>query len=244
MKRIVFLLSVILVIFLTACKKADDFQLPKLADYYPLQVGKYITYNLDSTVYLYFGAKDTVISYQVKHVIDAQVNDNLGRPGYRIIRYIRKNSAGSWQPDNTFYAVPTENTIEFIENNFRYIKMKEPLRDGFSWKGNSYIDTYSLNSTVKYLDDWDYTYDSLNLPSKIGALMIDSTVKVIQRDETIGNPADANSYSERNIGQEKYAKGIGLVYRVFSHLEYQPPTPGRGGYKQGYGVKLTMIDHN
>jgi hypothetical protein len=84
------------------------------------------------------------------------------------------------------------------------------------------------------------------MPAKIGALTIDSTIKVSQRDEIIGNPANPNSYSERNIGEEKYAKGIGLVYRNFLHTEYQPPTPGHiGAYSDGsYGVTLKMIDHN
>jgi hypothetical protein len=215
-----------------------------VTDYYPLQVGKYITYNLDSTVFINFGAKDTVIKYQVKHEIDAQITDNLGRPAYRVIRYIRKTSANAWVADNTFATVPTEFAVEFVENNMRFIKLKAPVRDGFSWKGNSYIDTYSLNSTVKYLDDWDYTYDSVNVAQTFGAFTLDSTLKVQQRDEIIGNPSDPNSYHEINFGAEKYAKGIGLIYRDFLHVEYQPPTPGRGGYFQGYGVRLTMIDHN
>jgi hypothetical protein len=140
--------------------------------------------------------------------------------------------------------VPTDFAIEFIENNFRFLKMKAPVRNGFSWKGNTYIDTYSLNSDVKYLDDWDYTYDSLDAKITVGPLTIDSTLKIAQRDEIIGNPTDINSYSEINYAAEKYAKRIGLIYRNFLHVEYQPPTPGHVGYKQGYGVKMTMIDHN
>jgi hypothetical protein len=180
----------------------------------------------------------------VKHEIDAQITDNLGRPAYRIIRYIRKTAANPWTPDNTFMAVLANHSFEFVENNMRFLKLKEPIRDAYSWKGNSYIDTYSLNSTVKYLDDWDYTYDSTNVPLTFGAFTLDSTLKVEQRDEVIGNPSDINSYHEINFGMEKYAKGIGLIYREFLHVEYQPPTPGRAGYKQGYGVKLVMIDHN
>ena len=143
-------------------------------------------------------------------------------------------------------AVPTDFSMEFIENNFRFLKMKSPIREGYTWKGNTYIDTYSLNSNVKYLNDWDYFYDSLNLPAKIGALTIDNTIRVSQRDEIIGDPANINSYSEVNVGIEKYAKGIGLIYRRFLHTEYQPPTPGHpGAFADGsYGVTLTMIDHN
>ncbi len=248
MRRSIFVCSVISVFVFSACKKStEDFKTAAISDYYPLLIGKYITYNLDSTVvYQNFGASQVVISYQVKYVVDALITDNLGRPAYRIIRYIRKTAANPWQPDNTSMAVPTDNGIEFIENNFRYIKMKLPISSGYSWKGNTFIDTYSLNSTVKYLDNWDYTYDSLNYPAKIGALTIDSTIKVAQRNETIGNPSNPNSYSEINIGEEKYARGIGLIYRRFLHLEYQPPTPGHpGAYADAsYGIQLTMTGHN
>ena len=248
MRKVFFFSALISLVLLSSCSKnTENLDTAPISDYYPLQVGKYITYNLDSTVvYTNFGTSITVINYQVKLVVDAQVTDNLGRPSYRIIRYIRKTPTASWVSDNTFMAVPTEFSMEFIENNFRFLKMKEPIKEGYSWKGNSYIDTYSLNSNVKYLDDWDYTYDSLNVPMQIGAVTYDSTLKVAQRNEIIGNPSNANSYSEINVGEEKYAKGIGLIYRKFLHTEYQPPTPGHpGAYADAsYGVTMTMIDHN
>jgi hypothetical protein len=244
--RKIFLLTIITTtVIFSACKKStEDLKLVSVSDYYPLVVGKYITYNLDSNIFINFGTKDTTISYQVKHQVDALITDNLGRPAYRIIRYIRKTAANAWVPDNTFMAVPTEFSVEFIENNLRFIKLKAPVRNGFSWKGNSYIDFTTLNLDLRYLEDWDYTYDSLDVKTTLGALTVDSTLKVAQRNEVIGNPADPNSYSEINFGEEKYGKKIGLVYRKFLHVEYQPPRPGVGAYKQGYGIKLTMIDHN
>ncbi len=245
MRKSFLLIVVISAVLFNACKKStEDLKLSSVNDYYPLKIGKYISYNLDSLVFINFGTAQVTNSYQVKLVVDAQITDNLGRPAYRIIRYLRKLPADPWVPDNTFMAVPSEFAVEFIENNFRFLKLKAPVRNGFSWKGNSYIDTYSLNSEVKYLDDWDYTYDSVDVKITLGAFTLDSTLKVAQRDEIIGNPSDPNSYSEINFCAEKYTKGIGLVYRNFLHIEYQPPTPGRGGYKQGYGVKMTMIDHN
>ena len=245
MKKVSLFLMIISSIVFSACNKdAEVLNLPAINDYYPLQVGKYVTYNLDSTIYINFGTKDTVVKYQVKHQVDGTLTDNLGRPAYRVTRYIRKTAANAWVADNTFMAVPTEFAMEFIENNMRFIKLKSPIRDAFTWKGNSYIDTYSLNSNVKYLDDWEYTYEDVNTSQTVGTFNLDSTLSVNQRDEVIGNPNDPNSYSEINFGAEKYAKAIGLVYRNFLHVEYQPPTPGRSGYRIGYGVKMTMIDHN
>lgn len=245
MKKVSLLLIIVTSLIFSACNKdAEVLDLPAINDYYPLQVGKYVSYSLDSTVFINFGTKDTVIKYQVKHQVDGTLTDNLGRPAFRVTRYIRKTAANPWVPDNTFMAVPTDFAMEFIENNMRFLKLKGPIREGFTWRGNSHIDTYSLNSNVKYLADWDYTYEDVNTSQTVGTFTLDSTLHVKQRDEVIGNPTDVNSYSEINFGAEKYAKGIGMVFRNFIHIEYQPPTPGRGGYRLGYGVKMTMIDHN
>jgi hypothetical protein len=229
--------------FITSCNKSDSYRPPSLSEYYPLQTGKYITYQLDSLVYLAFGTRDTTISYQVKYQTDSLITDNLGRPSYRIFRFIRKDAAQAWVPDATFMATNTGNNVEFIENNFRYIKLTDPIANLVSWKGNSYIDTYSANSLVHYLDNWDYTYKKVNQSESIGPFLFDSTITIDQKDEIIGIPDDPSSYSEVNFGQEKYAKGVGLIYRKFFHSEYQP---NNGGYfaDGSYGVTYTIIDHN
>ncbi|MEP6617129.1 MAG: hypothetical protein ABJA57_11145 [Ginsengibacter sp.] len=234
-------------IILNGCKKqTDSFTSSPLTNYYPLQPGKYITYDLDSTIFINFGQRDTVIKYQAQDVVDEKITDNLGRPAYRVIRYIRKNASQSWSPNNTFMVVPTDNTIEVVEDNLRFQKLKLPITNGFSWKGNSFVDTYSLNSDIKYLDDWDYTYDSVNVPLSIGTYNFDSTIKVFQRDEFLGqNPGDPGTqYAEKNYGVEKYAKSVGLIYKEFIHWEYQGSQPGKPAYYLGYGIKLSIIDHN
>ncbi len=242
-----FVMIATLVFLLTACKKSSEtLQTDSISDYYPLQVGKYITYQLDSLVYTNFGVNIVTRTYQVKYSVDAQITDNLGRPAYRIIRFIRKTAANPWVSDATFMATNTGNGLEFVENNMRFLKLRTPIKDFYSWKGHSFLDTYSINSEIKYMDDWDYVYDSVNMPLKVGTFNLDSTLRVDQRDEVIGNPNDPTSYAEINYGMEKYAKHIGLVYRRFFHSEWQPPTSGQGGrFVDGsYGITLTMIDHN
>jgi hypothetical protein len=96
---------------------------------------------------------------------------------------------------------------------------------------------------LRYLDGWDYTYSNVNEADTIGNQIVENTLTINQRDEIVGIPEEPNSYSEVNFGQEKYAKGIGMVYRKFFHSEYQP---NNGGYfaDGSYGVTYTMIDHN
>lgn len=244
-----YLPGLILISFLfSSCKKeTEKFVSTKVTDYYPLEIGKYITYDLDSTVYyINFGQQASVINYQVQDRVDAEISDNQGRPAYRILRFIRKDASQQWVPNNTFMVVPTANSIEFIENNLRYLKLEQPVKQDFSWKGNSFIDTYSNYTDVKYLEDWDYIYDSINVPLIINSLAIDSTIKVFERDEFLGQDPSipGTQYAEKNYAVEKYGKGIGLIYREFLHWEYQGTQPGRPAYYVGYGVKLSIIDHN
>jgi hypothetical protein len=234
-------------ILLISCKKENQiFTSESINDYSPMQVGKYITYNLDSTLFINFGQKDTVITYQAQDVVDAQITDNLGRPAFRIIRYIRKDTSEDWQPNNTFMIVPAGKSIEYVENNLRFLKLEMPVQQDFSWKGNSYIDTYSLASDLQYLDDWDYIYDSIDAPLTINTLSFDSTIKVTERDEFLGqDPAiPGTQYAEKTYAEEKYAKGIGLIYREFLHWEYQGGQTGVPGYFVGYGVRLSITGHN
>ena len=236
MRKFLFFTVIAAVVIFSACKKTtEQFPTAPLSDYYPLTVGKYITYSLDSIIYYKnFGASATINSYQVKHVVDAQITDNLGRPAYRIIRYIRSQPTAPWVADNTFMAINTGTSIEFIENNLRFIKLKEPIVQDYTWKGNSYINTSSQSPYLLFYDDWDYTYDSLNMPAKIGALTVDSTIKVAEIDD--------QTAIDRTFSEAKYAKGIGLVYRNFL---YWNTGNANGTYSDAsYGVIMKMIDHN
>ena len=254
MKRTALILGGIALLFIVSCgKTTDTLSFGDIREYNLQKPGKYIIYKLDSLVFINFGKKDTIISYEAKDSVAAEITNNLGRTAYRIMRFIRKHPTDAWIPNNTFMTVPTGQTVEFIENNLRFIKLKQPLRDGYSWKGNSYIDTRSSGSPYAYLDDWDYFYQNIDQRITLGTLSVDNTITISQADTTYGNASDIDTYSERNYGLEKYAKGIGMVYRKLEYWEYQPPAPppvgtppdpNRRGTKSGYGITLTMLSHN
>lgn len=229
-------------------KKTDEYKTALPEAYTNLQTGKYILYRLDSTKFILFGQKDTVVRYQAKDVVDAPVTDNTGRPAWRIVRYLRDSASTSeadWKPVLTYMMVATRETIEVVENNLRFQKLKLPLREDFSWKGNSYIDTYSIDSEVRFLFDWDYTYKGIDSASAITGTTIPQTITIQQRNETLGNTSNKDSYSERNYAVEVYGKGIGLIYKDFLHWVFQPRNSTfPNGYKEGYGIRMRMIGHN
>jgi hypothetical protein len=250
MSRSIVIVITSFTILFTACKKTDTYSPEPVNDYYPLTVGKYITYDLDSIIFTNYGASILTLDtfhYQIQYVVDAQIVDNLNRTAYRIIRYIRPDSTFGWTSDETDMAVNTGRTIEFTEENLKYVKLTQPIQNGYSWAGNSYIETTSLISTEQYLGGWEYTYDGLNAPVTLGNLTVDSTLQVAEIDDSTGPQDHTNPYNDyystKTYSSETYAKGIGLIYRNFFYDIYQPTTTASPGYT-GYGIILTMIDHN
>ncbi|MBI1341371.1 MAG: hypothetical protein GC171_00405 [Terrimonas sp.] len=238
----------ILLVTFSCKKKTEDYISEPLSDYMPLQVGKYIIYRMDSTVFTNLSTTIEIHKYQVKHEVDAAITDNLGRPSYRVITYIR-DSAGTnaWVPNGSYFITPLANQVEVIENNLRYIKMHAPIKPDFNWKGNKYFpdDSYDalchFNSFDAVWQESDYFYDGDVATSEtIEGQTYNNVLTVQEEDITDNTPI----YASRIYGVEKYAKEIGLVYRENILWEYQPPGSLPVGTYCGFGIKIWMIDHN
>jgi hypothetical protein len=233
-------------------EKKIDLQSPALEAYFPLKVGKFIEYRLDSTALTQFGRDTTVRSYRVRDSIEAEITDARGRKAVRIVRYMR-DIAGTlpYRPAYTFMAINNNGDwIEFVENNLRFMKLRFPVREGFEWKGNSFIETNTLNSSVRYLADWKYRYLDVNKPLTLNGKTYDSTITILQRDEVIPEgPFNPQFFKQYDYSIEIYAKNIGLIYKNLDHKIWQPPTPppdSRPGFWEdgSFRIILSAINHN
>jgi hypothetical protein len=240
--------ALLLVLLVTGCsKESENLQTELIEDYHPLLEGKYITYRLDSTVYVNLNTLKEVHTYIVQDFFEEPFTDNSGRTTYKIRRKIRSNTDTTQWTDNTVFTLtPRNKTLEFVDNNQRFIRLAEPIRENYTWRGNSYINTYS-DPDYQYLDNWEYYYSNVGQPYSDGSLSFPETITVNQRDEILGNPDDKKFYYEINQAMEVYARGIGLVYRNFLHEAWQPSniTCPAGCYEpSSYGIRLTLINHN
>ena len=249
--RLLLFLAIALSVF-SCTKKTDTLTTDALSDYIPLTPGSYITYRVDSLVFTNFGRNEETHKYQIKHVIDSQIADNMDRPSYRVYRYIR-DSAGteSWQPAGSYFITPLAEQVELIEDNLRFIKLHLPITDGFSWKGNSYLPQDPYGSQYNFsnddnMPDWDFRIDGELSQFSFDGNDYPNTLSIEEDDESYNYPiVDPTSYASRTRAVEKYSKGVGLVYRDYQLWEYQPNTTGTGGpYKTGFGITMWMIDHN
>ncbi len=251
-------------ILFTACDKKDEYKTDQLAEYMPLQVGKYWLYKFDSTKYV--NANKIITHYQVKDIVDSKTVDNLNRPTYIILRYIRpadNTSENAWKTYGSYYVTPTTQTLETIDFwNFKYQSLKLPVTLNLTWKGNTYLPDFpysealpvsaAYNFTVDNgMSDWDYTYTGIGETASINGKTYNNVITVVQEDQSSNlladnaTPVDVNAFATRAYSMEKYAKETGLVSKKFELWEYQPPTAaGAKGYYVGFAIELQLIEHN
>jgi hypothetical protein len=251
----------ILAVLLTtifSCNEKEEFITESLNDYMPLTTGKYITYRLDSLVFTSFGAVTEIHKYQVKHIIDAKITDAGGRASFRVNTFIRDSvNTSSWTPAQpwinsaTYYITPLDDQLEVTdENNFRYIKLHLPIKEGGSWKGNRYLPANPYDPVYTFSNDdniatWDYAFDPFLTTFSYRGINYSNVYSVEQTDEETNLPITAStSYAAKSRSVEKYSKSIGLIYRENTLWEYQNIPGGTGPYKKGFGITMWMIDHN
>jgi hypothetical protein len=240
--------SILLILVFASCKKdTGEVVLPAISDYAPLVVGKFITYKIDSLVFINFNTTEAHRFYEVKYLVTDSLKDNLNRKAFKIVRFIRTGAPNPFVQDNAFMAINTGDTYEFVENYGRYLKLSQPIVDDFTWKGNRYLDAIS-SSTLNYLEDWDYTYDRVGMAPKspLDTLGLGkNTITVNHINEEYELPVTpTTTYATKDFSKEVYAKGIGMVYRKFIHFVYQYNiTTGIRGYS-GEGITMQMINHN
>jgi hypothetical protein len=239
------LFTVSFLIMLTfSCNKSNPLQTDSPADYYPMHVGNYIIYRMDSVKFINVGSEVDTISYHAKEVVEDSISDNLGRPSYRVVRYLSDTSETTeWVASIAFMVTPLAGSVEVIENNLRFIKMVTPVQDGNAWLGNVYIDTKSDISQVPYMDGWYYNYANTGQPFDVLAGTVPVTVTVKEADDVTG--LGDGSYTQTVFSEEVYGKNIGLIYKRFLYSVYQSPNVEYpSGATIGYGISFNMVSHN
>ncbi len=242
-------------LFVSACisckKETEELTVEPLSDYQPTQTGKYIIYQLDSTVFTNFGTVTSVRSYQEKQEVDAEFTDNEGRKAYRIFRSLRAaDGTGPWAPAGTFAVIPQRNTVEVVENNLRFVKLASPVKPEGTWKGNRFLPEEPYTTSFAFsnddnMADWDYTYTNTGETINLNGQAINDVITVEHINESANAPVvQPGAYGFINYSIAQYAKGIGLVYEELTMWEYQPNPGGSSGYRTGFGVKRSMIEHN
>ena len=219
---------------LFACRK-DDVQALDLKDsYYPLQLGKYIIYDVDSTVYDDFNHTSYKHQFQVKMLVADTFRDNNQLLNYRYERYTRENASQKFQLADVWSAIQENGRIEVVEENQRFIKFIYPPVLGTSWKGNAFIKADLNDPRSKFLGSWDYAFTAVDEPFDLNGAHYDSTTVVLENGELIPQV-------ESNNFKTIYAKHIGPIYAKREFLEKQPSDLT---WQSGFSVEYRIHSHN
>jgi len=217
-------LILIATIILVSCskKKEEDYVEPYLGhDYAALEVGKYVVYDVDSFFYDDFNGMIDSSFYQIKEVIDSEFTDLEGDEAFKIIRYRKESDTTGWVLIDVWQSKLTTTNFQKVEENVRFVKLIFPINKNDTWNGNS------LNNN----ESEEYDYTAVDQAETIGGNALSNVLTVLQFEEI-------NLIEEKTF-TEKYAKGIGLVYKKSVDLtkEYNTAT---GEFERSLGYDITM----
>ncbi|HIE15804.1 MAG TPA: hypothetical protein EYP69_02650 [Bacteroidales bacterium] len=196
---------IFIILLLYACHK-DNITSENLftgKSYFPLKINSEIIYqiteiNIDKASAVY----DTV-SYIIKERIDSLFTDATNNSAYRIERYILQDTLNRWVIKDVWEAQVNDLNAQKVEENIRYVKLVFPVEIGTIWNGNAYNN----------LGNQNYQIVEANIPENINGLTFDSVVTVEQENEI--------SLISKKYAVEKFALGIGLVYKEVTNLYSQ-----------------------
>jgi hypothetical protein len=206
---LVFLLPV-----LFSCRKSEPEEIDLGYDYFPMQVGNYVVYRVDST---YFGTEPQTFSFQLREVLAYEFIDGQGEPAVAVERYRRPSNDEPWTLHSVWVQKRTPTSGQRLEENVRFIRMAFPVAGGKSWNGNAY----------NTLPAWQYVTENPDQPVSYGALDFPRSVRISQRNNV--------NLVDQEIAFEVYARNVGLVYKRFTDLRNQ------GGQLTGVDYTLTAI---
>jgi hypothetical protein len=236
------LLILIVSVSFFACKKTTSAGADASTKYFPLQMGKYVVYNVDSTFYVDTNCKTTDHISQIRYSVTDTFRDNMNRLSYLMNVYTRANATATWQTQTVIYVTPTASDVETVQDGLRFIKLYFPILTTDTWKGNSYINTADT-ANMLYANTWTYMYQNYGQSFNNGAVNYSNTVTVLQDDESqyaTGTDTGAANIIYRTYAREIYAANIGMVYKQITHYV----VPDSTKCKSGFSVVMQAVENN
>lgn len=194
---------VMVAFFLVTCSK-EEVTIVKIKDheYLPLQVGLFQIYSVTETTYT-TGPIGVTRQYDLKMEIKDSLQTSSGAYSYVIYRSTRDAGASGWTYLDTWTATFSDKEAVVQEANVSYVKIMVPIELGRTWNGNLY------NS--QKADDYSITKAGESLTTSIA--VFPDVIEITQNNEVdtiVGN----------DIRFERYARGVGLIYRKQEVVTY------------------------
>ncbi len=214
------LLSLIILAALS-CKRVEPPKESIGQEYFPLEVGKYCCYKMDSISHDGFAGTSDTLHYYLKETIESTFEDNAGNTAYRIRIEYRFDSLGRWLFKQYISANAGLYSAEINRNDIRLVNLSFPVRNRKTWDANE----------LNYLEPLICRYINVNKAYELGDTEYPITLEVDQGDE--------EDPFFRFYGREVYAFGIGLIQKQYINTEQQI-----GKYLKGSEFTKTLYETN
>jgi hypothetical protein len=245
-KRPLSILVFFALLFLIACGKNETETLPNRGkDYFPLSIGNTALFDLDSVIYdpMASGIQIDTYRWQAREVLNDTSRSKAGNLVFIVDRSIKTKTSVDWTPRETFGASFTADYALLSENNLTYIKFPSYFDVGTTWDGNRFNDIgtkFDIAGEIlePFSKKWTFEVLSYGKTEKIGTKDYADVL-------TIQAQSDPDILTEKRYSLEKYAKGIGLVYREIKILDTQKLDKTIAWEKKaqkGFIVKMTRTN--
>jgi hypothetical protein len=236
----------------TACTTENE-PTPELNGkaYFPLVVGKTLAYDLDSMTYTRTSTNQVKIDtnrWQIRETIVDTFKNSLGETVFRIERSEKRRGATeTFKVKSVFSTVFTNGYFLRTEQNLRFIKLPSTFIQNTTWDGNALNDpSVKLDVIGEVLEPfskrWTSEVKTLDKAEKIGTFDFKEVA-------TVQATTDPKIFTELRAYTEKYAKGIGLVFREFKVLDTQKIGPDFANVawekkaEKGFIVRMTVTGY-
>jgi len=222
--------------------------------YFPLKIGKFVVYQVDSIVYDFDAGGNTVQDSSrtfSREIVADTLRDSSGELQYIIERYEQTVLSQPWVFKNAITSSQTATQAIRTEDNWRFLKLVFPMDRRSEWDGNIWIDESReieiAGERMRPFTNWAYKVDSIDVQAIVGQFSFDSTLLVTEADDV--------NVIERRFSRVRYAKYIGVVWREQWILDSQycnqvpPPTdcetrPWTQKAEKGYILRQTILSFN
>jgi len=197
-------------------------------NYYPVEVGLYRIFDVESINYNLSGIPDT-INYQLKEVYSEEFEDLEGGLSYKLERYKRDSLSDDWVIDSVWVARKDIQTATQVENNIPLIKLSFPIEENRIWDANS------LNAN----EPDEYQLIDVNQPVTLKDTVEFPKTSTVIQEETLDN------ILFRNIRKEIFAEGVGLIYKQLTLLNFCADVDclGQDIIESGIDYKQELVDY-
>lgn len=169
-------------------------------EYFPLASGRWIIYDVDSTVHDDFLGRVFNFNYQVKEVQAGIFINDSGEETMRIERFYRNDTLSPWIINSVWTKALRNNQALRTEENITYVKLSFPLYLNRNWNGNAF------NPLARQT----YRITDIHQARQYGNHLFDSTLRVLQKD--------FQTLIGKDIQYEIHGKGIGMLQRHVTEL--------------------------